>query len=203
MKRTVVILCYSENNSFSYRAFFAPDKSVTLTSKLAFQVLATFSGIYCWKFRFTLTSLSRSVMLYEHRTKLSLESSHFSDALFQCEIERSVGVRVSYRTLRTGEAHSAHSLVRAGRTRACSRTSKWATVRRSARAPCRAPSAETCSPQCEPAVRALTVGLCQHSPPHISGVDRWGFSCWLTAARLSDCCPASVSGFDPCSSDAA
>lgn len=98
---------------------------------------------------------------------------------FQCEIERSVGVRVSYRTLRTGEAQSAHSLIRAGRTRACSRTNKWATVRRSARAPCRAPSAETCSPQCEPAVRALTVGLCQHSPPHISGVDRWGFSCWL------------------------
>lgn len=80
MKRTVVILCYSENNSFSYRAFFAPDKSVTLTSKLAFQVLATLSGIYCWKFRFTLKSLARSVMLYEHRTKLSLESSHFSDA---------------------------------------------------------------------------------------------------------------------------
>lgn len=74
------ILCYSENNSFSYRAFFVPDKSVTLTSKLSFQVLATFSGIYCWKFRFTLKSRARSVMLYEHRTKLLLESSHFSDA---------------------------------------------------------------------------------------------------------------------------
>lgn len=66
MKRTVVVSCYSENNSFSY--LLCPDKSVTLTSKLAFQVLATFSGIYCWKFRFASKSRARSLMLYEHKT---------------------------------------------------------------------------------------------------------------------------------------